>query len=182
MVDFNVPGARTLEKCADLCQGMYIINSINPGKNACAAVLPDLPKQSSKRGLADEVDMIQKSCWSLKLHCDTRYIECFDLPDARSEVNSCKRRFSDGRIIVNHSAVEDNPWLNSSELSLAGRSLGGESVCLPRQKDLILPESTDASSDLKVGARQRPSPEQVAAQKGTNRYSSKLTALLSGVF
>ena len=51
-------------------------------------------------------------------------------------------------------------------------------VTLPRQRDLVLPESTDASSDLRLAERPRPSPEQLRAQKGSLRLQSLFESLL----
>lgn len=72
--------------------------------------------------------------------------------------------------------VEENMWITASELSVAGRPLQQPTVTLPRQRDLVLPESTDASTDLRLAERPRPSQEQVRAQKGRQR----LQALASG--
>jgi hypothetical protein len=52
-------------------------------------------------------------------------------------------------------------------------------VTLPRQRDLVLPESTDASTDLRLAERPRPSPEQVRAQKGRQRLQALFSSLLN---
>ena len=70
-------------------------------------------------------------------------------------------------------------WLNASELSVAGRPLQQTTVTLPRQRDLVLPESTDASSDLRLAERPRPSPEQLRAQKGSQRLQALFGSLLT---
>ena len=76
-------------------------------------------------------------------------------------------------------AEEDNVWLNYSELSVAGRPLKAESIMLPRQKDLVLPESTDPNSDLRTAERQRPSHVEVRAQKGRGRLAAVFRSLLT---
>lgn len=84
-----------------------------------------------------------------------------------------------GRMAVLNTEVDNNIWINGSELSVAGRPLQQERVLLPRHRDLVLPESTDASADLRLAERQRPSPEQQRAQKGKERMSAMLKSLLN---
>ena len=84
-----------------------------------------------------------------------------------------------GRLAVLNTELDSNIWLNHSELSIAGRPLQTERVLLPRQRDLVLPESTDASADLRLAERQRPSPEQQRAQKGKERMVALLKSLLT---
>ena len=84
-----------------------------------------------------------------------------------------------GRLVALNSEIDENVWINASELSVAGRPLQQATVTLPRQRDLVLPESTDASSDLRLAERPRPSPEQLRAQKGRQRLQSLFSSLLS---
>ena len=89
------------------------------------------------------------------------------------------RRFSMGRLVADGATIEENIWINASELSIAGRPLTNERVVLPRQRDLVLPESTDASADLRTAERQRPSPEQLRARKSRKRLQTMLASLMN---
>lgn len=51
------------------------MNNIAPERNGAIALFPDLPRDSSLRGLFDEEKGIQESFFALKQHCDTRFIE-----------------------------------------------------------------------------------------------------------
>ena len=55
---------------------------------------------------------------------------------------------------------------------MAGRPLGDLS------KELLLPESLNPNEDLRTADRQRPSPETVAAQKGTDRFMAVIPSIL----
>jgi len=81
--------------------------------------------------------------------------------------------------VVSNAEADNNIWLNHSELSIAGRPLKPEKIVLPRQRELCLPESMDASSDLRIADRQRPSPEQIRAQKGRMRMSAMWQSLFN---
>jgi hypothetical protein len=92
--------------------------------------------------------------------------------------NITQRKWSEGRFVTNFKATE-NDWITRSSLAVNGRP---SDVCvLPSQAELVLPESTDPSKDLKMNSRARPSPGQVLAQKGTNFAQSILTASLAGM-
>ena len=82
------------------------------------------------------------------------------------------RRWSTGRLVVSSANTDTNKWLNSSELSIAGRPLSTDTIYLPRQRDLLLPESVSADDDLRLADRTRPSPEQVSAQKGREKMNA----------
>eukprot|EP00435_Cladocopium_sp_Y103_P012551 s4234_g3.t1 len=84
-----------------------------------------------------------------------------------------------GRLVADGASIDNNVFINAAELSIAGRPLTNERVVLPRQRDLVLPESTDASADLRTAERQRPSPEQVRAQKGRQRLQTVMSSLLN---
>ena len=79
-VDFNVPTASNKSRTADLAKALLHINELNSRRNIGVCDFPDVPKASSKRGLADEESDIQTAMWSLKLNCDVRYVQPFELP------------------------------------------------------------------------------------------------------
>ena len=79
-------------------------------------------------------------------------------PHQRSELGCPRRwgrssitcvRWSTGRIVVDSETLNDNVWINTCELSLAGRPLNEHKQIgmLPYQRDLLLPESTNADED-----------------------------------
>lgn len=149
-------------------------------KTAIVCILPDKPKVSSARGLADEEECLQKSMWNLRQHCDNRFVLLFN-PPATSDKKSAVRRFSMGRFVVSTTDVDTNEWLSNSELCLAGRPLMSEAIELPKQKDLLLPESTDPDKDLRLAERQRPSLDQVLAQKGVAVAKSVLNSAMANM-
>jgi hypothetical protein len=61
------------------------------------------------------------------------------------------------------------------------KSAGAGEVRLPRQKDLLLPESLDPHKDCRVAERARPGSEQVCAQKGVEAASTLLASALLDV-
>ena len=163
--------------------GLWVVkhsNERNPGKSMVIMILPDRAKASSARGLADEEDSIQKALWNLKQHCDNRFVMLFN-PPATSEKKSGVRRFSMGRFVITNSSLEDNDWLQNSELCLAGRPLEDAPAELPKQKELYLPESLCPDKDLRMAERNRPSPEQILAQKGVPVARSLLRSCLSNM-
>lgn len=206
--DFNVPNAASRTRTQDLAKAMHMVLQHNASRNVGLADFPDAAKASSKRGLADEEADIQTAFWSMKLNLDNRFVLPFDLhPSGESLAKrrtgvglssfdfaftsiaclsvmicddfSLERRWSMGRLVVPNELVDDNVFLNCSELSTAGRPMYADKVLLPRQRDLVLPESTDASSDLRLAERARPSPEQLRAQKGRSRVTAMLRSLLT---
>ena len=106
----------------------------------------------------------------------------------QSQNKSNGRRFGTGRIVVEHGSADQNPFLSSSELAVAGRPVhsdelgqGAPTVRLPKGQELLLPEQASADADIKIAERVRPSPEQSAAQKGIQRAEALLTSLLRGM-
>lgn len=81
--------------------------------------------------------------------------------------------------MVNKDFENENPWLVNSEFGCAGRPLCEEKVVLPLSRDLILPESLDADSDLRFAERTRPGSEAVSAQKGQHRWLTMLRSLVT---
>ncbi|CAJ1438354.1 unnamed protein product [Effrenium voratum] len=165
--DFNIPKTRAKETCQELCAALAFINAMGASKNACLLEMPDIPRESAKRGLADEERSIQDNLWNQLQHCDCRYIINFDVP-----------RWSAGRMVVQADALSENIFINHSELAVAGRPLGEQQVVLPRQRDLLLPESLLPDKDIRLSERAKPSPEQVRAQKGREKHSASLCSLL----
>ena len=108
--------------------------------------------------------------------------------DKRSLQKSNTRRFGTGRVVVSHDKFEENPWLTTSDLAVAGRpvsqdegSQGAPTVKLPRGQELLLPECGSPDSDLRMSERIKPSPEQAAAQKGVLRAEKLLMSLFKNV-
>lgn len=89
------------------------------------------------------------------------------------------RRWSAGRFVVNFQAMAENFLLQNSELAVAGRPLDNTQVLLPRQRDLLVPESLQSDSDIRLAERATPSPEQVRAQKGPGKHVALLRSVLS---
>ena len=180
----NAPTARQKAVALNLMTGISIINDGGDStKNCCLLMLPDLPKDSSLRGLYDEERMILEACFGLRQHVETRFIDLFTR-DRRAEGRSNARRFSEGRIIVNAESVENNVWL-SSELAVCGRATapnegeaGAPTAVLPKSSQLLVPEGSSPNSDLKISERLRPSPEQSSAQKGTQRLQMLIESVL----
>ena len=85
--DGNSPNARTQTGAKSMCQVLHIVNSMKPTHSACLLTVPDLPLDSSARGLDDEETKLRELLWDNNQHCDTRWIATFD-PDPRSE--ACK--------------------------------------------------------------------------------------------
>lgn len=76
-----------------------------------------------------------------------------------------------GRLVTNFAAT--------AELAVAGRPLDSQQILLPRQRDLLLPESLGADSDIRLSERSKPSPEQIRAQKGTGKHVAILRSILA---
>lgn len=58
-----------------LTERIAAVNNLAPERNCGVAIFPDLPKDSSLRGLFDEEKALQESFFGLRQHCDTRFIE-----------------------------------------------------------------------------------------------------------
>ena len=183
-VDMNAPIARQKAASLSLMNGISVINGGgDSSKNCTILMLPDLPKDSSLRGLYDEERAILEACFGLRQHVETRFIDLFTR-DRRAEVRSNSRRFSEGRIVVAGDTHDQNFWL-ASELAVCGRATspnegesGAPTSVLPKSSQLLLPEGSSPNSDLKISERMRPSPDQVCAQKGTQRLQSLLESVL----
>ena len=173
--DMNVPWARVKEVSENLCKGVAAINADGKtSRNASIILLPDLARDKNPRGLYDEERQIFEKLFSRNQHIDARFVECFSR-DKKGEVRSNSRRFSAGRIVTNMASSDECIWLQG-DLALHGRPVGlNEKVelppCnqLPKQADLLNPESSNVNSDLRLADRPKPSPEQAAAQKGVQR-------------
>ena len=174
-VDYNAPGARQASKSEVLAQGIGLCNDMGMSKqNVTMILLPDIPRDSSLRGLWDEEKQIMESLFAHKQHVDTRFVDLFTR-EPRGESRSAMRRFSAGRLVCSSDSKDENVWLDS-ELAICGRPTGraeGENGApcsvLPRSSALLLPEAGSPDADLKLADRARPSPEQTAAQKGQAR-------------
>ncbi|CAE7238938.1 unnamed protein product [Symbiodinium sp. CCMP2592] len=185
--DMNVPKCRQKEVCQSICNGIAAINADGPAEqNATLLLLPDLPRDSSPRGLWDEEKRVFEALFSLQQHVETRFVECFTR-EKKGEVKSNARRFSMGRVVCNSASMDDCIWM-SGELAMYGRPVGAAEVetgaptsVLPKQSELLLPESASTSQDLRLSEKPKPSPEQTSAQKGIARAKALLEAALRGV-
>lgn len=182
-VDFNCPSARQKNAVQSLVSGLSIVNDSGiPTQNASMLLLPDLPKESSLRGLFDEEKAILEQCFGLRQHCETRFVDLYTRE--RRGDRSNMRRFGSGRLVVQGDSVKENFWLNS-ELAVCGRPTspneferGAPTSILPKSTSLLLPEGSSPNTDLKLAERSRPSPEQSVAQKGTARLELLLESAL----
>lgn len=75
----------------ELMKAVAAVNDVAPTKSIGCIELADIPKKSSKRGLADEERDLQESLWSLKQQCDARWILPFEVPQA-AEAHSSRRQ------------------------------------------------------------------------------------------
>lgn len=75
LVDFNVPGMRGKAAVEMLAKQVAMVNALAPMKSCALVLLPDLPKDSSLRGLFDEERDIQEAFFALKQSCEVRFIE-----------------------------------------------------------------------------------------------------------
>lgn len=91
MADLNVPFANSQERMAEICSAIQFVNDLNPEFHAGLVELPEFPKKSSKRGLADEEKEVQDQLWSLRQACDARWIVPFDVHPS-AEAQTSKRR------------------------------------------------------------------------------------------
>eukprot|EP00435_Cladocopium_sp_Y103_P021182 s564_g5.t1 len=187
LCDFNVPNCRASSSIDALTERIASVNNVAPEKNVGLAIFPDLPKDSSLRGLYDEEKTLQEAFFALKQHCDTRFIELYDR-DKRSVQKSNSRRFGSGRIVVSHDKLDSNPWLSTSDLAISGRPVrenesesGAPTIKLPKGQELLLPEAGSPDQDLRMSERLKPSPEQAAAQKGIRRAETLLISLFKGM-
>lgn len=88
VVDLNVPGAKTSEKVEELSSVVQFVNSMNTKRNVCLLELPEFPKKTSKRGLADEEAEVQNALWAARQCCDTRWICPFGVhPTAENQTS-----------------------------------------------------------------------------------------------
>ena len=75
LCDFNVPNCRASSSIDALTERIAAVNNTAPERNVGLAIFPDLPKDSSLRGLYDEEKALQEAFFALRQHCDTRFIE-----------------------------------------------------------------------------------------------------------
>ena len=59
VADLNVPGAKSSERILEIANFIQFSNNLAPQRNCAVLELPEFPKRSSKRGLADEEKEIQ---------------------------------------------------------------------------------------------------------------------------
>ena len=51
LVDFNAPGCRSSGNVEALCERVAMVNNLAPERNCALCILPDVPRDSSLRGL-----------------------------------------------------------------------------------------------------------------------------------
>eukprot|EP00435_Cladocopium_sp_Y103_P019166 s4234_g4.t1 len=89
--DFNHPQASSKSRVADLARLFQSCCEMNPITTVGVCDFPEVPKASSKRGLADEENDIQVSFWAQKLNIDTRFVVPYDLPPSGEALNKRRR-------------------------------------------------------------------------------------------
>jgi hypothetical protein len=185
--DFNVPLAKGKDNCKTLCNGVCCINDSDAMKSCCIISLPDIPKASSMRGLWDEETQISSALFANKQHHDTRWVELYSRPK-NSASKATGRKFGMGRIAVNYDHMSTNPWLEASELAVNGRPCSSDDglspppvAQLPKGQNLLVPVSDSPDGDIMTADRYRPSPEQVAAQKGVKRNEIIIQSLFTNM-
>lgn len=125
---------------------MAAISEMNPKMNASIMILPDIPRDSSLRGLYDEEKQLFEEMFSLAQSIENRWVEVYGRENKRAEKASNSRRFGSGRVVTSASSVSENVWLDS-ELCVFGRVVGqNETVegapvaLLPKTSSLLIPE------------------------------------------
>ncbi|CAE7836494.1 unnamed protein product [Symbiodinium sp. CCMP2592] len=182
-VDFNCPHAKGKGNMETLCAALAMINEDLPQLACSMVVFPDHARETSARGVWDEERKILDEMFGLAQNCDTRFIDLYTRDNARAESKTNNRKFGHGMLTFSRTATDENPW-RQSELALFGRAVGtmesergAPTAVFPRSSALLLPESADPNADIKVNERVRPSPEQLAAQKGCHRCQMLLDSL-----
>jgi len=179
-VDMNTRNSRSKDKLEGLMSCIQMVNDTNATQSIAFLVMPDRARDP-KRGHTDDEATIEKELWALNQHCDTRFVLPFNMPDV-AEAHTNMRRFAMGRCIINAEALGNNVWLTSSELCVAGRPLGEHQFAsIPRQSELVLPESSNPNEDLRVSERKRPSPDQVSSQRGIKLNSVLLRSIMANM-
>lgn len=93
IVDMNVPYCKARENLDELCRSIQFVNDLNPSLHAGIVEIPQHPKKSSKRGLADEECDLQQKLWGLRQVLDDRWILPVDLQPS-AELNSKGKRLA----------------------------------------------------------------------------------------
>jgi hypothetical protein len=98
------------------------IHSQNPSKSMTVLTLPDKPPAALSRGHSDVDRMVDDEFWGVGQYLDFKWMMPHEAPDPMARAKSNSRRWSGGRCIVQHAAMEGNAWWNC-ELLVAGRPL-----------------------------------------------------------
>lgn len=77
----------------EIMTAVSFINDISPTRTVALVELPDMPKKTSKRGLADEEAEVQNTLWGLRQHCDCRWFMPLDI-QAQADGHSARRRLA----------------------------------------------------------------------------------------
>ena len=185
LCDMNAPWARGKDVSKTLCQEISLLNDMNPELHVNFLRLPDAPKNSSARGLYAEEKLISDKLHDFKQWSDGRWVELYSTPSQKSTT----KRFGFGKVVCNLEHKDKNPFLQASELCIAGRAVGDEaadnpvvpSAVLPKGSDILQSVSASADDDLFLAERVRPSPEQLAFQRGIARDTIFITSALKGM-
>ncbi len=70
--DFNIGGALYVTSLESLTALMARLTALCPELAAILVIMPDKPKDGSKRGLCNDEGAIEKELWNMKLFCDRR--------------------------------------------------------------------------------------------------------------
>lgn len=183
LCDSNIPNGKSKQSLRYFAEASKSICDLNASRTVCVYTLPDLPCDSSAKGLDDEENKFRAEFEGAGFEIDTRFI-VNTKPPANQRGQSNLRRWSLGRLTTawvdpdDENAVE-NEWLQKSALAVHGRP--DEVVTLPEQRKLLFPESLETNTDFRFADRKRPHPDQVVAQKGPEYQEVLLKELISGM-
>ena len=75
----------------ELCTLVQFANDRQPTRNVGVIEVPEAPKKTSKRGLADEESDLQQTLWGLRQACDNRWFVPFEI-QASADAQTARRR------------------------------------------------------------------------------------------
>lgn len=83
IADMNIPKTKSKENVQAICRCLAFLNDLGVNNNVSILEMPDIARDSCKRGLADEESAIQQCLWSLQQYCDSRYVVNFDTVESK---------------------------------------------------------------------------------------------------
>ena len=175
LCDANVPNGQLKEHVRYFAESAKVICDMNPSRSVCAITLPDVPSESSAKGLDDEEKKWKDQLQEVGHTFDTRYIINIKPPPGQTKL----REWSQGRLSAFFDEDEENMWLAHSNLSIKGRP--HTEVVMPDGKCLSTPEDLEPNKDIRLSDRKRWHVEQVVAQKGPEFVKLLIKSLASGM-